>query len=337
MRRLPKGFGSIQKLSGSRRKPFAIRISTVENGKRRYKYIGYYATYKEAIEALTEYNKNPYDVNLATVTIADMWEIFKLRRFDKISKSGKNVYNAAYGHLKPIWNMRIRDLETYQLQTLIDNINRSWQTKSHAQTLLHQIFEMAMEMNIANKNYAEFIKLEGRTQSDMHKAFSREEITKLFNVVFTEPWADAVLITIYTGLRPTELLTIKTADVYINDRYMIGGIKTKAGKNRVIPINNKVLPFVRKRYNHDNEFLIEDNGQPVSYGRYRDEFKALMQSLGMEHLPHDGRHTFASMADTAGLNKVAIKRIMGHMSKDITEKTYTHKDIDELIQNIDML
>ncbi len=63
----------------------------------------------------------------------------------------------------------------------------------------------------------------------------------------------------------------------------------------------------------------------------------MMNRLGMEHLPHDGRHTFASLADTAGMNKIAIKKIMGHASNDITEKVYTHKDVAELLTCVNML
>jgi integrase len=37
----------------------------------------------------------------------------------------------------------------------------------------------------------------------------------------------------------------------------------------------------------------------------------------------------------AGTNKVAIKRIMGHVSIDITDKVYTHKDVSELLKAID--
>ena len=41
--------------------------------------------------------------------------------------------------------------------------------------------------------------------------------------------------------------------------------------------------------------------------------------------------------DNAGANKVATQRIMGHASKDVTDKVYTHKDIDELLKAIDMI
>lgn len=335
MKRLPKGFGSVQTLSGNRRKPYAARIW--DKNTARYTYIGYYATQPEAIAALTEYNKNPYDINLNGATIADMWEIFKKRKFDKISNSGINVYNAAYKHLKPIHNKYIKDLKTYQLQAIIDEIDRSWQSKSHVQALLHQLFDIAIELDIVNKNYAEFVKIGERPQSNIHKAFSKTEITTLFNSVFTEPWADTALIMIYSGLRPSELLQIRTEKVFLNEAYMIGGLKTKAGKERIIPLNNKVLPFVRKRYNLNNEYLVSANGKKIIYNTYRIYFAEMMNRLGMEHLPHDGRHTFASLADSAGMNKIAIKKIMGHASNDITEKVYTHKDVAELLTCVNML
>lgn len=41
--------------------------------------------------------------------------------------------------------------------------------------------------------------------------------------------------------------------------------------------------------------------------------------------------------DNAGANKVSIKRIMGHASTDITDKVYTHKDIAELQNSVDLI
>lgn len=339
MKRLPKGMGSICKLSGNRRKPYAARIQSgvTKGGNVAYKYLGYYESSQEALQALIEYNKNPYDLAAAGATISDIWDIFKQRRFEVISESGRQVYSAAYKHLSPIHSIPIKDLKTYQLQNLIDSVNRGWQTKSHIQTLLHQMYDIAIELDIIQKNYAEFIKLENKPKSDIHKAFTADEIGLLFNSVFSEVWADTVLIMIYTGMRPSELLKIKIDDIHLQERYMVGGLKTKAGKGRVIPINDKVYPFISKRYNTDNEFLIEYKDKPVSYTLYKKYFNRLMQSLNMSHLPHDGRHTFASIANTAGVNSVSVKLIMGHSSQDITERIYTHKAIEELLAAVNML
>lgn len=339
MKRLPKGFGSVQKLSGSRRKPYGAKIMQGynENGKQIYKYIGYYSTKEEAIIALTEYNKNPYDLNLINSTVADIWEIFKKRRFNKISKSGQGVYNAAYKHLKPLHNKYIKDIKTYQLQTLIDNIPRKWQTKSHTVTLLNQLFDIAIELDIIQKNYAKFIILDSKPKSDIHKVFTQSEIQSLFRNIFSCEWADTILIMLFSGLRPSELLKIRTENIYLDERYIIAGSKTKAGKNRIIPINEKVFPFIRKRYNSNNKYFIQEKQLPLEYASYRKHFEDTMTTLNMKHLPHDCRHTFASLMDSAGANKVAVKLIMGHAQKDITDNIYTHKNIDELLKNINLI
>lgn len=54
--RRPNGGGAIYKLSGNRRRPWAIRITTGwENGKQKYKMLGYYESKEEAEMALVDY------------------------------------------------------------------------------------------------------------------------------------------------------------------------------------------------------------------------------------------------------------------------------------------
>lgn len=67
--RLPNGYGSITKLSGKRRKPFMVRITTGydNEGKQLMSVLGYYTTRNEALAMLAEYNKNPYNHLLAAI------------------------------------------------------------------------------------------------------------------------------------------------------------------------------------------------------------------------------------------------------------------------------
>ena len=72
--RNPNGYGSVVKLSGNRRKPFAVR-KTVGYDDRAYpiyEIIGYYPTRKDALTALAEYNHDPYDINLSKVTMSEL-------------------------------------------------------------------------------------------------------------------------------------------------------------------------------------------------------------------------------------------------------------------------
>ena len=68
------------------------------------------------------------------------------------------------------------------------------------------------------------------------------------------------------------------------------------------------------------------------------QFNTCMGKLKMKHLPHDGRHTFASLMDNAGANDVCIKLIMGHsMKNDTTKGTYTHKTLEELLTEVNKI
>ena len=129
--------------------------------------------------------------------------------------------------------------------------------------------------------------------------------------------------------------------MHLEERYMIGGMKTEAGKNRVIPINKKIEPFIRRYYekNKNNTYLITNSfGRQMQYSNYRREkWDNIMEKLEMEHTPHECRHTFASKMDSVGANKLCIKRIMGHSSPDITDAVYTHKTINELIEAVDLI
>ena len=57
----------------------------------------------------------------------------------------------------------------------------------------------------------------------------------------------------------------------------------------------------------------------------------------MNHMPHDCRHTFATLLNNAEANATSIKKLIGHSSFTTTEKIYTHKDKEELRKAIDLI
>ena len=63
----------------------------------------------------------------------------------------------------------------------------------------------------------------------------------------------------------------------------------------------------------------------------------MMEKLQMNHTPHECRHTFRSKLDSAKANKKCIDLMMGHKSKDVGERTYTHKTLQELKDAIELI
>ena len=63
-----------------------------------------------------------------------------------------------------------------------------------------------------------------------------------------------------------------------------------------------------------------------------------MQELNMEHLPHDTRHTTISLLAKAKVEQTTIKKIVGHSgAMTLTEKVYTHLDVKELLEAINLI
>lgn len=337
--RNPNGYGSITKLSGKRRRPWIVRITTAiiedENNPGKIKQIrktlGYFPTRAAAMQALADYNNNPFDLDVSKMTFAQLYERWSEDKFRKISKSMRGGYTAAFKNCAALHDMTFKDLRAVQLQKAVDESAVSYSSLTKIKTLFSQLYKYAMYNDIVEKDYSKLVSV-GKDDSDpKRKPFTEEEIEKLWENI-DMPYVDTILIMIYSGWRIGELLDIKAADVDMKELTMRGGLKTAAGKNRIVPIHPKIEPLIRKYYENGAETLITLPGSstPHPYPRYLRNFAKTCEKLGMNHCPHDCRHTFATLADEAGANVISIKRIMGHSSKDVTEKVYTHKDIAAL-------
>lgn len=337
----PNGYGSVFKLSGKRRRPWAVRITTgwTDDGKQLVEYLGYYETRQKAMLGLAEYNNNPYDLSAGKITFKEVYERFKKEKFPKTSKTNQIGYQMAFNRSKMPHDMKFVDIRKAHMQSVIDNCNKSHGILRKIKVLFNQMYKHALENDLAQKDYSRFVELPKNKDKSTRKPFTMDEINLLWDNIDRFDDIDAVLIMIYSGLRPGELVEIKNENIYLDKRYFRGGFKTDAGTNRVIPIHKKIHRLIENRMDPKNEYLITNfEGNKLSYYTfYHERFKKIMEQLELDHRPHDCRHTFATLMDNAGANKLSIKRIMGHAAKDITDKVYTHKDIEQLLIAIDKI
>lgn len=344
--RLPNGYGNISKLSGNRRNPWRVRKTSgwtidpvTHERKQNFINIGCYKTRDQAIKALAEYNANPYDIEAQKITFSEVYEKWSEEKFSKISKSNENGYKASYAICGDLYDMRFSDIRKAHLQNVIDTCGKNYPTLRKLRVLFNQLFEYAMANDIIDKDYSDFVDIVKNTSESTKEPFNKDEIQKLWDNIDRMPAIDTALIMIYTGMRIGELLELENKNIDLEERTMRGGLKTEAGKNRVIPINKKILPLIQARMNPKNKYLISTaEGKQVNYYTYMDvQWGRMMEQLEMSHKPHECRHTFATLMDNADANKLCIKRIMGHASKDITDKVYTHKDIEQLLEAVDLI
>lgn len=338
----PNGYGSISKLSGKRRRPYMVRITTSfdVNGKQIMKVLGYYKTRIEAMKALADFNDNPYNISLNDVTLKEVLDRFIKNKKRTVEQSSLKTYKLWYNYLKPLYNKKMKDIRTLELQNFIDSLNHlSTGSLKLVKCFIRMLFKEAMEMDIISKDYSQFIKLPKYKAKIERKVFTKDEIALLWVNVNDIEYADVILILIYTGMRINELLRLKKINVNLEQNIIIGGSKTEAGKNRIIPIHPKILPLIVKRMENKTEYLIP-NRKKSNYYNYNNfrakEFVGIMKTLGMEHTIHDTRHTFATMISDVSNNENAITEIIGHTNIDMT-KRYIHTNIEKIRAEIEKI
>lgn len=319
MERLPNGFGQIKKLSGNRRKPYAVYPPTKDykdNGQAvQNKALGYFATYNEAYECLSVYNKNPYDVDARSLTFAEVYEMFKADKFNgkkQYSKSAVASYSAAYNNCKSLHGEVYRLLKTSDYQAVLDACTLKHASLELILNLFKQVEKFAIAHDITDKGYAQYAHISIADDDEHGVPFTEAELSTL--------WANTddatvrkILVLCYSGFRISAYKGIT-----IENGCFSGGVKNEQSK-RLVPIHDAIAPWT-------------EDVVGISAISFRGSMYKTLDRLGIErHTPHDCRHTFSWLLTSAGVDDFTRHLLMGHkVVGDVEAKVYTHKTIEEL-------
>lgn len=338
--KLANGSGSVlclDKTGKKRRNPWTVRITVGwKDGKQQRKYLGYYATQTEALIALADYHKNEVDFDLTNLTLKEVWERWIQGVENKnLSNSVMRNHNATYGKLGSLLNKPMKDIKMAHLQKWIDGVDLKPSTKGKMKSTVIQVFDYALQNDIVSKNYAKFIQINGKIEK-VGSIFTNDEIKTLWDNVH-EVEVKELLILIYTGMRIGEMLAISKENINFEEGYMIGGNKTESGKNRIIPMHNKIVPLVTELLG-DNKWLVQSiRGGAMSYKQASSRMSVVLNKFGFNHKIHDTRKTAVSLMHTSGIPMETIRVIVGHSGKGVTEKVYLYKEPKELVDVINTM
>ena len=340
--KLPNAYGSVYRLSGKRRNPWVARktIGWKQVPEKRrsypiYQFIGYYPTRAAALQALADYNADPYDPRARAVTFKDVYERWSGEHFPAMKYT--NNYEMAFNICTPLHDVRMADIKLGHLQKVVDESGKNTPTLRALKSMLRQMWGYAIKHEYIPSDRAEMIQYvdirkAGNPNTVERKPFSKSEIAELWKragspeAVALYPYPSVVLILIYTGVRVGELLTLKKEDVHLGDRWFyVRSSKTASGV-REVPIAEKIVPLMEYWLSRDCAYLVcTTSGQPFSYQNfYAMYWSPLMERLNMPHRPHDTRHTCISLLTEAGVDDRLVKQIVGHKGTSVTEAVYTH-------------
>lgn len=371
--KLPNGFGSVRYLGKNRRNCYAVHppatidaagkavrppaICYVDDWLKGFAVLTAYkaGTYKPGMEndlpvspttdtdtlvtrILADYgtikgveDKHP---EIKKLTFAEVYERFMAWKFAEgtnYSKATKSNYSAAYSYCTTLYNKPFEDLKATNLQEFIDNQKGLKKGSLKAiLVLFNQMYKYAIYAEIVSENKSKFVKINKEDDTEHGTAFSEQELKILW-----KNSADAdvqlILIMCYSGWRIGEL---ENLEVNLDKRYFQGGSKTKAGKDRIVPIHPCICNFVKSRIDTDGTLL---NMNKVTYRMFR--FYPILEKLGIvgspKHTPHDCRHTFSALCEKYGVRENDRKRMLGHsFGSDVTNAVYGHRTLEELRSEI---
>ena len=342
--KLPNGFGSISYYGDHRRRPYVCKKYI--QGKQ--KPIGYFATYEDALAYLVAYNKNPSLFNPSEITFSEIFKLWSAEHFPKIAKTTAANYTAAYKHCEPLYGKKFISLKISDLQGVIRAMSRAkigYASQKKCRQLLHNLYTYAVKYEIisASADISKYIDIDKKKIVYPKSPFNTRQLNRVKRLAESEDplsqWAKVVVMMVYSGVRPSEMLAVKKCDVKLKQRYFIvRDSKTEAGRNRAVTISRKALPYFQAWMDKPGKTLITvEDGEALSYHRFRTRFDNVMAVTSCHHTPHECRHTCATLLDNAGANDTAVKRILGHASPGVTKGTYTHKSLHELKKAIDLI
>lgn len=344
----PNGFGTVTKLSGKRRKPWIVKVTVgFDNvtGKQIQKSLGTFKERKDALKCLSLYNANKtLEGTNSEYTMAIGQSIQKEpkekhtfgecalatieRDKDKRSTSWLKLKKFAVKRLTNIMDINIDKLDLFTIQKEFDAMkheNMSPSSLNACKVLCSESFKYAvMHKYISiNDDYTKYIDISCNVEREpIHKPFNNSEI----NILVSDDSLESKIIRVYilTGCRACELLKAKKIDDYI-----LCGSKTKAGKNRKIPIHSHIEPFIDEVLEY-----LKDKKYNTMYSLFKLYCETKFSST---HNIHDTRYTFATLGKESRMKPTAIKKIMGHRINDLTDDVYTHESIEYLKDEIEKI
>lgn len=309
-----------------------------------------YATRQEAESAL-ELMLSTSRPDLFSYTLDDCYDAWSDVAYRDMGRSSRRGYELSWSYVPESLRQKFaRDVRTDDFQAVIDGLQArglSDSTANHVKFLYSKLCQWMMQRDLITKNYAAFLVVQ-KTEHRKISTFTAEEVAKIQALANGDSEDRAVqtamltMIFLFTGMRISELFTLSVSSIHLEAPvpYLQGGVKTEAGKNRVIPIHRRILPFFQFFCDRaEGDLMVSGfcgNKRPDGW-RSRDYAK-MLESLGISYrVPHNTRKTMATNAAQAGVDQIALAKLMGWTDIDVGTKYYIAPEAAYLAAELDKL
>lgn len=327
----PNGAGGVRKLPGRRRKPYQAVVTdgmkwTGTKFIQNQVSLGVYRTRAEALDALADFRMNPINLEGRNLTFENVYELIK----DNFKESMKNPLRSSFRQLYPIiGKKKVADIRKRELDMVaVALADKSASTQNNAKILISRVFKYAMENDYINKDYSQYMTFLETADPHEKTSLSVKEVQKVLGA--EDPLTTYLL---YTGMRISELLDMKSRDVYEEDGILCFHVTKSKTKNgvRIIPVHSDIIGSLELK----GDYVLHPHSN-ITYRRQ--DFRSLMAELNIKgHTPHDLRRTFSTFAKRSGMDDFYRRSLMGHSQLNLTDEVYTDAFVSDLKAQMELL
>lgn len=301
------------------------------NFRQKYKRKGGFKTKKEAVLYLetlrqAEARKVP--------TLLELYAIYEKNDLPKLSATKQTAYKKARERLEPIIGRKIDSLTTADLQNVVNGQSSSYYTARDMKTILSKLYQRACADQFVPSNLAQYITLPELEEKEP-EPFTAEEVKTMWTAFADgDTFAGYMLLMIYSGMMPGELLACKKSMIDFDRCEIYGcGKKTKLRKTSTIVFAESVKPVLESLCALDDSDRLYNHNEKTFYAQY----KNAIERMNIRDLPpYSCRHTTGTEAARQNLNAAIIQKIMRH-AKITTSQRYIHLGTEEVHSGINAM
>ena len=293
---------------------------------------GGFRTKKEAMEYLPQLRT---EIVRKVPNLVELWEIYKAtKKYQKLSDSRKEKYDIAWKKLESLWFWKIDQLKTFDLQNAVDSNADTYYTARDLKNLLSKLYQVALPDEYVKSNLSEYIELPDLNAKEQ-QPFHADEVVMLWrDYTSGNWWTGYILLMVYTGMMPGELLDARKEHIDWEGKQIIGaGKKTAKRRETPIVLADFIIPVLEDLCNHtEGEKLIK-----INKDNFYETYYQTLERAGCRRLtPYSCRHTAATTLALENIPPSIIQQIMRH-SKFSTTERYIHIGIEPMRDAVNKL
>jgi len=285
-------------------------------------------------------------------TVRSVIERYEVERMPSRHSTARVYRSFLHNHILPEWGDKsIGAFQPRPVELWLRELPLSPKSKTHVRSLMHGIVEFAMWAGLLDisRNPISLVQNKGA----MHKTRKARSLTvEQFHALLAElhePFATLALLSVCLGLRISEALGLKWADVdWLGEQIhirrgiveqVVGDVKTE-GSARSFPLTGELLEQL-KTWKQRSDFSCAEDwifASPIKIGRlpysYTGVWRELVRAAEVAKIGHLGthafRHTYRSWLDAVGTPVAVQQKMMRHSDIRTTFNIYGDVVTDEM-------